>query len=326
MIKLPRFFTGIQPTGTLTLGNYCGLIHHILSIQKDYEIIIAIVDLHALTVPKKEFDYAQKSREMAALLYACGLNQNCKIFIQSQVKEHLELTWLLAPFVTISELNNMIQYKEKKKEQETGNLALLAYPVLMAADIFLYSADLIIVGQDQQQHTELAQHIAQKFNNFYEKKILKVPKFEIPSLGAKIKGLKNPAKKMSKSESDYISLLDTPEIIEKKIKTAQTDSEDEIVYQPEQKPGVSNLLTIYSLLKNQTIETTVKELSFCAPSQRYSQFKSKLIDLLNQKLALIQQKYRQILPNIEKKLNENSTYLQSLAEQKMKEIKKELKL
>src|SRR5213082_2183100 len=123
----------------------------------------------------------------------------------------------------------MIQYKEKKKEKETGSLALLTYPVLQAADIFLYDADLIIVGQDQQQHTELAQHIAQKFNNFYEKKLLKVPKFEIPALGAKIKGLKNPTKKMSKRESDYITLLDTPEAVEKKIKTAQTDSEDEII-------------------------------------------------------------------------------------------------
>ncbi|KLL02283.1 MAG: tryptophanyl-tRNA synthetase [Mycoplasmataceae bacterium RC_NB112A] len=325
---MPRFFTGIQSSGTLTLGNYCGVIQPLLELQKKstHEIIIAIVDLHALTIPKKDFNYSQKSREMAALLYACGLDQNCKIFIQSQVKEHLELTWLLAPFVTISELNNMIQYKEKKKEQETGNLALLAYPVLMAADILLYDADLIIVGQDQKQHTELSQHIAQKFNNFYGKKLFQVPKFEIPSLGAKIKGLKNPTKKMSKSENDYISLLDTPDIVEKKIKTAQTDSEDKIVYQPEQKPGVSNLLTIYSLLKNQTIEASVKELSSFTPSQRYSQFKNKLIELLNQKLALIQQKYEQILPNIEKILNENSTYLQNLAEKKMREIKKELKL
>src|SRR5436305_1990313 len=117
----------------------------------------------------------------------------------------------------------MIQYKEKKKEQETGNLALLSYPVLMAADIFIYEADLIIVGQDQQQHIELAQNIAHKFNNFYDKKLLKIPTFEIPPLGAKIKRLKNPTRKMSKSENDYISLLDTPDVIEKKIRTAQTD-------------------------------------------------------------------------------------------------------
>ncbi|MCE8159174.1 MAG: tryptophan--tRNA ligase [Candidatus Moeniiplasma glomeromycotorum] len=328
----PRFFTGIQATGVLTLGNYCGLIHHILKIQEDYEVIIMIADLHALTVPKKDFDYSQKSREMAALLYACGLNQNCKIFIQSQIKEHLELTWLLAPFVTISELNNMIQYKEKKKQQETGNLALLAYPVLMAADIFLYDADLIIVGQDQQQHTELAQQVAQKFNNFYNQNLLQVPKFEIPQLGAKIKDLKNPQRKMSKSENSYIGLLDEPAVVEKKIKTAQTDSEDKITYQPEQKPGISNLLTIYSLLKNQTIEVSVKELSACEPcstdysSQRYSQFKTKLINLLNQKLTLIQQKYHQLLPHIEKTLTQNSNYLRNLAEQKVEKIRKKLKL
>src|SRR2546430_14222832 len=155
----------------------------------------------------------------------------------------------------------MIQYKEKKKEQETGSLALLTYPVLQAADIFLYDADLIIVGQDQQQHTELAKQIAQKFNNFYSQDLLKVPTFEIPQLGAKIKGLQNPEKKMSKSEQDCIFLLDKPAVIEKKIEAAQTDSEDEIAYQPEQQPGISNLLTIYSLLKNQTIEVSIRELN-----------------------------------------------------------------
>jgi tryptophanyl-tRNA synthetase len=168
--------------------------------------------------------------------------------------------------------------------------------------------------------------LAQKFNNFYGKSLLKVPRFEIPRLGAKIKDLKNPQRKMSKSENDYIGLLDAPEVIEKKIKTAQTDSEDEIAYQPEQKPGISNLLTIYSLLKNQTIEVSVEELSACESSKRYSQFKTKLIDLLNQKLTLIQQKYKQLLPNIEKILIENSAYLRSLVENKMKEIKSELKL
>ncbi|CAI2194505.1 3482_t:CDS:2 [Funneliformis geosporum] len=206
----PRFFTGLQPTGTLTLGNYCGAIQPILALQEDYEVIIMIADLHALTVPKKDFDYSQKSQEIVALLYAC------------------------APFVTISELNNMIQYKEKKKEQETGNLALLAYPVLQAADIFLYDSDLIIVGQDQKQHLELATDIAQKFNNFYEKELLKIPEFTIPNLGAKIMGLKDPTKKMSKSENDYIGLLEASEVVKEKFKKAKTDSEGKVYYAPDQ--------------------------------------------------------------------------------------------
>ncbi|CAI2187965.1 18111_t:CDS:1, partial [Funneliformis geosporum] len=131
------------------------------------------------------------------------------------------------------ELNNMIQYKEKKREQETGNLALLSYPVLMAADIFLYDADLVIVGQDQKQHLELTSDIAQKFNNFYEKELLKIPEFAIPNLGAKIMGLKDPTKKMSKSENDYIGLLDTPEVVKEKFKKAKTDSEGKVYYDPD---------------------------------------------------------------------------------------------
>ncbi|CAG8528411.1 2410_t:CDS:2 [Ambispora gerdemannii] len=194
----PRFFTGIQTTGTLTLGNYFGAIHPILKIQDDYEIIIMIADLHALTVLRKDINYQRQGQEIAALLYACGLKEEN------------------SPFTTVSELNNMIQYKEKKKSSETGNLALLSYPVLMAADIFLYDADLVIVGQDQKQHLELATNIAQKFNNFYDQKdLLKVPQFTIPRFGAKIMDLKNPTKKMSKSEQNFIALLDGSEENEK---------------------------------------------------------------------------------------------------------------
>ncbi|CAG8655676.1 7755_t:CDS:2, partial [Ambispora leptoticha] len=206
----------------------------------------------------------------------------------------------------------MIQYKEKKKEQETGNLALLAYPVLMAADIFLYDADLIIVGQDQTQHLELATDIAQKFNNFYDKKLLKIPQFTIPRFGAKIMGLKNPQKKMSKSENDYIALLDSPEMIKKKISQAETDSENKIYYDPEKKPGVSNLLTIYALLSGKEIKEVEKELSNC----NYHQFKVKLADLLNEKLGAIQKRYNHYLSNVGEILENNNKYLKGLAETK----------
>ncbi|CAI2168943.1 2365_t:CDS:1 [Funneliformis geosporum] len=239
MSQKPRFFTGIQATGTLTLGNYLGVIHHILKIQNDYEVIIMIADLHSLTIPKKEFNYQTKVFEMAALLYGCGLNENCKIYVQSSVSEHLELMNLLSPHITVGKLGDMIQYKDKvEKEGGTGNLALLSYPVLMAADIFLYTEqekDLVIVGQDQKQHLELATDLANKFNNFYGKELLKLPKSVIPELGAKIMGLKNPEKKMSKSENDYIGLLDTPQTVKEKFKKAKTDSDknNTICYEPE---------------------------------------------------------------------------------------------
>ncbi|MDR1670222.1 MAG: tryptophan--tRNA ligase [Spiroplasmataceae bacterium] len=320
----PRFFTGIQPTGTLTLGHYFGVIRHILAIQEEYEIIIMVCDLHALTITKKHFDYQKTRQEIAALLYACGLKEDCKIYFQSQIKEHLELNWLISPFATISELSNMIQYKEKKKDQETGNLAILSYPVLMAADIFLYDVDLIIVGQDQKQHLELATNIAQKFNNFYEKDLLKIPQFTIPKFGAKIMGLKNPQKKMSKSEQDFIALLDNFEVIKKKIKTAETDSEKKIYYDPEKKPGISNLLTIYALLNNKGIKESEEELE--KEKINYSQFKSKIIVLLSEKLEEIQKKYQYYLSRVEEITQKNTDYLKILANKKIEAIKKELKI
>jgi len=216
----------------------------------------------------------------------------------------------------------MIQYKEKKKEQETGNLALLSYPVLQAADIFLYDADLVIVGQDQKQHLELATDIAQKFNNFYKKNLLKVPQFTIPLFGAKIMGLKNPQKKMSKSENDYIALLDSPETITQKIKEAETDSENKIYYDPEKKPGISNLLVIYALLSGKEIKEVETELK----SSNYHQFKVKLSGLLNEKLAVIQKRYNDYLAKVGEILEKNKSYLKGLAETKVKIIKKELKL
>jgi tryptophanyl-tRNA synthetase len=318
----PRFFTGIQATGTLTLGHYLGVIRHLLKIQEDYEVIILLADLHSLTVPNKELNYREKCYEIASLLYACGLKENCRIFIQSEISEHLELTWLLAPHVTVGKLGDMIQYKEKKKEQETGNLALLAYPVLQAADIFLYDADLVIVGQDQKQHLELATDIAQKFNNFYGQKLLKVPRFTIPNLGAKIMGLKNPQKKMSKSENDCITLLDSPEVIKKKISQAETDSENKIYYDPSNKPGISNLLTIYALLSGKGIKEVEEELK----NTNYHQFKIKLSHLLNEKLAVIQKKYNDYLFHIKGIVEKNNTYLKDLAERQIKIIKKELRI
>jgi len=320
----PRFFTGITATGTLTLGHYLGVIKHILSLQDEYEVVIMVADLHALTIPMPDFDYQGKVHEIVALLYSCGLKEDCKIFVQSQIKEHLELSWILAPLTTVSELNNMIQYKEKKKSDETGNLALLSYPVLMAADIFLYDADLVIVGQDQEQHLELTKSIVRKINNFYQEKLLKLPKLTIPNIGAKIMGLQNPNGKMSKSSKsgkDYIALLDSPEIISQKISLAKTDSENEIYYQLEKKPGISNLLVIYSLLQNRNLKDIEKEFF----SFDYQQFKKKLIETINSELKPIQEKFNYYQKIVGKLLSENKTYLQEIAKNKINLIKKKMK-
>ena len=223
----------------------------------------------------------------------------------------------------MGELGRMIQYKEKKKNEETGNLALLSYPVLQAADIFLYEVDLVTVGQDQEQHLELAKKIAENFNNFYGKKLLKLPAFDIPEFGAKIMGLKNPSKKMSKSdENDCITLLDSPAVVEKKISQAETDSENKIYYDPAKKPGISNLLTIYTLLSGKELKEVEEELK----NTNYHQFKSKLSNLLNSKLTFIQKGYNDYLPHIEEITEKNKNYLKKLAEAKVKTIKKELKI
>nr|CAG8507125.1 8350_t:CDS:2 [Entrophospora candida] len=298
-------------TGTPTLGNYCGLIHHILKIQNDYEVIIMIADLHSLTVPKKEFDYQAKVFEMVALLYACGLNENCRVYIQSSVSEHLELMNLLSPHITVGKLGDMTQYKDKiKKEGGTGNLALLSYPVLMAADILLYNADLVIVGQDQKQHLELTEGLANKFNNFYGRELLKIPKFDIPSLGGKIMGLNDPTKKMSKSENDYIGLLDTPETVKEKLKKAKTDSNDKLYYDFKD--------------ENKEITEVVEEMKM--DELDYKEFKEKVAEMINEKFAPIQEKYQKYLPKVKEMLFKNNKYLKSLAEKKLADIKEELKL
>ena len=319
----PRFFTGIQSTGIITLGHYCGVINHILALQEKYEVIIMIADLHALTIPRPDIDYRENSYRIATLLHACGLKEeNCKIFIQSEVKEHLELAFFLSPHVTVGNLGDMIQYKEKKKENETGSLALLSYPVLMAADIFLYDADLVIVGQDQKQHLELTSEIAQKFNNFIGSELLKIPHFSIPQLGAKIMGLQNPEKKMSKSESDHISLLDSPDEVKKKVSTAVTDSENTVYYHPQNKLGISNLLVIYSLLSNKELKEIEKEMI----NLNYHQFKLKVTNLINEKLESIQKNYKVFFPRIKKLLEENSKYLGVLAEKKINLIKNKIRI
>ncbi|HEX8355191.1 MAG TPA: tryptophan--tRNA ligase [Pyrinomonadaceae bacterium] len=252
-----RIFSGAQPTGNLHIGNYLGALRNWVTLQHEYESFFCVVDLHAITVPQDPKQLMAKTREVARIYLAAGVDpQVSTIFIQSDVKEHAELAWVLNCVVRTSELERMTQYKDKsKKQRENVSVGLLTYPALMAADILLYQTDLVPVGQDQKQHLELTRDLAERFNRDFGM-TFKVPDAFIPKVGAKIMALDDPTKKMSKSDENVngrISLMDDADTIRRKFKRAVTDSGSEIRFD-ETRPAVTNLLTIYQLLTNQTRE------------------------------------------------------------------------
>lgn len=293
-----RIFSGIQPTGglgALHIGNYLGAIKQWIELQEENECLFCIVDLHAITVPYKIEEFQSIVLERAIIYLAAGVNpEKSIIFVQSEVKEHTELTWLLNTVTPIGDLLRMTQYKEKaKKFSQNINAGLLNYPVLMAADILLYQTDIVPVGQDQKQHVEIARTIARKFNQRFGE-TFKVPELKLPKLGAKIMSLIEPTKKMSKSDpqnESYIALFDEPERIKEKIMKAVTDTGKIIKYDPERKAGISNLLTIYSLFSGQTI----KELERKFKNKGYVDLKKQLSQLLIVKLEPFRQKRKELL-------------------------------
>ncbi len=321
--KKPLLFTGITATGTLTLGHYIGVIQHLVKLQEKYQIFLMIADLHALTtISEKRIPYDDRTREITALLYACGLREeNCKIFVQSQVSAHLELAYFLSSYCSTGRIVNMIQYKQKSGGSREASLSLLSYPVLMASDILLYEADLVIVGRDQKQHLELASYLAGKFNannNNY----LKVPTFLIPEQGSKIMGLRDPLKKMSKTSSDYIGILDSDEEITRKVMRAETDSEATIYYDEQKKPGVTNLLTIYSQLG--ALDTREVERQFLASS--YNQLKLALIELLKNSLEPVRKSFAVHYERVDQVLAKNNCEIRQIATERIRKIKKNLSL
>jgi len=288
-------FSGIQPSGIIHLGNYLGAIRQWLALANEYQSYFCIVDLHAITVRQKPEELKDNIYRLAALYLACGLDpEKSTIFIQSQVSEHAELAWILNCYTQIGELSRMTQFKDKStKHKDNINVGLYAYPVLMAADILLYNTNYVPVGEDQKQHVELCRDIASRFNHHYGDVFI-LPKCLLPKTGARIMGLDDPSKKMSKSapsEMNYISLLDSPEIITKKIKKAVTDSGSEIIYNPEKKPAIANLLTIYSLLTGKTM----KELEKKYHGAGYGKFKSELAEVIVDFLQPIQKKYQDLM-------------------------------
>lgn len=291
---MEKIFSGIQPSGTLTLGNYLGAIKQFVEVQDDYDCYFCIVDEHAITVPQDRLELRKNIRSLAALYLASGIDpKKATLFVQSEVPAHTQLGWMLQSISYVGELERMTQYKDKSKGQEAVSSALLTYPVLMAADILLYQANLVPVGNDQKQHIELTRDLAQRFNNRFND-IFTIPDIRVPKVGARIMSLQDPTKKMSKSdenEKGYISMLDEPKRIEKKIKSAVTDSEGIVRYDKENKPGISNLLTIYSSCTGESIESLEQRYE----GKGYGEFKQEVANAVIDVLKPIQERYAELI-------------------------------
>jgi len=323
-----RIFSGIRPTGQLHIGNYLGAVKQWITLQENNECIFCIVDLHGITTPYDPERLQKNIFEMAVTYLSMGLDpEKSIIFVQSQVKEHTELAWLLGTITPVGELKRMTQFKEKaKKHPNYVNAGLLNYPILMAADILLYQTEVVPVGKDQQQHVELTRDIARRFNKRFGK-TFKVPQVLLPKKGAKIMSLENPKKKMSKTDNPKgcIDLFDEPEVIRKKIKTAVTDPGREIKYDPKRKPGISNLLVIYSLFSNKSIKEIEKEFK----GQGYEKFKNSLAELLIENLRPLREKRKLLLSRevyVKEILKRGKERAQVIAKSTMEEVKKKMGL
>lgn len=299
---MKRILSGIQPTGSLNIGTYLGSVKNFVKLQDelpDYEFFIFIADLHAITVYKDKQELRKLIRELAALYIACGLRKDrVNLFIQSEVPAHAQIGYLLQCNSYIGELERMTQYKDKSRKQESGiTVGLFTYPTLMAADILIYDPEYVPVGVDQKQHLELTRDIAQRVNNKYNN-IFTVPKPLIAEVGAKINSLTDPTKKMSKSDSNVksrINLLDPENIIKKRIRSAVTDSLGTIKYDPENRPGISNLMTIYSVIKNVSFD----DIETHYEGKGYKEFKDDLGEIVYQELKPIQERYYELINSSE---------------------------
>ena len=320
-----RLFSGIQPSGNLHIGNYLGAIKNWVKLQNTYESIFCIVDLHAITTPQDPEKLKEKTLEIAKIYLAAGINPNkSTIFIQSHIKEHAELTWLLNTITNMPELNKMTQFKDKSQKEgiEKTNIGLYSYPILMAADILLYDTEVVPVGEDQLQHIELTRTLARRFNERFGD-IFVIPKSFIQKESMRIMGLDNPTKKMSKSASseyNYISLLDSPEIIEKKIKKAVTDSGSEIKYS-DKKPALKNLINIFASFSNKK----PKEIEKKYEGKGYADFKTDLTKVILNFIIPFQKKYSSLNnEEVLKLLEKGADDIRPITEKKIKEIKNKM--
>lgn len=287
-------FTGIQPSGVITLGNYLGSIKNFESNLNNEESLICVVDQHAYTIPKDPKEFRDNIKTLVALYIAMGLDKTSNIFVQSHVKEHTELAWILMCNARLGELDRMTQFKDKSQKNISVSAGLYTYPVLMAADILLYKTTTVPVGIDQKQHVELTRDIAERFNSFYKTSTFVIPEPVINKSTAKIYSLTDPTKKMSKSDENpksFISMLDDEKVIMKKVKSATTDSVGVINFDEENQPGVSNLLVIYKTLKNITMEETLEFFS----EKQYGFLKVEVANAIIEELKPIQERYNAII-------------------------------
>ncbi|MBO5370428.1 MAG: tryptophan--tRNA ligase [Clostridia bacterium] len=289
-------FSGIQPTGCITIGNYLGALKNWVNLQADYNCIFSVVDLHSITVRQNPTELRKRCMDFLTQYLACGIDgEENIVYFQSHVSAHAELAWVLNCFTYMGELSRMTQFKDKSaKHADNINAGLFTYPVLMAADILLYQTDLVPVGIDQKQHLELSRDIAIRFNGVFGD-VFKVPEGYIPKEGAKIMSLQEPSSKMSKSDPNpngFISILDDPDTIRRKFKRAVTDSDGEIAYR-EGKDGINNLLSIYSAVTGNTIEQSVNEFAGLG----YGVLKERVAEAVVEELRPLQEKYADLSKN-----------------------------
>ncbi len=313
---MKKMLTGLQPTGVITLGNYIGAIKQMKKYQEEYDSYIFIADLHAITVPQDPKELSKNVKSLVALYIACGIDPNKnKIFIQSENEYHANLSWLLECNTYYGELSRMTQFKDKSLKHQNFTAGLLTYPVLMAADILIYDIDYVPVGIDQKQHVEIARDIATRFNKKFGE-TFKLPEALISKSGTKIMDLVDPTKKMSKSsenEKGVIRILDDVNIIRKKIMSATTDNDMEIKFDPVNKPGISNLINIYSALTDENISNIEEKFK----DSNYKEFKEKVADVVINEVTTIQQRYNEII---------NSDELDKILDDGISKVREEAKL
>jgi tryptophanyl-tRNA synthetase len=323
-----RVFSGVAPSGNLQIGNYLGAIKNWVAEQHKYDNVFCIVDLHALTVPQDPLELYQKTREVALLYLASGIDlEHCAIFVQSHIPAHSELTWLLNCVTPLGWLERMTQYKDKAAKQESVGTGLIDYPVLMAADIILYDTHYVPVGEDQKQHVELTRDIAQRFNNLYGETFV-LPEVLIPKAGARIKGLDDPTTKMSKSSTNQghaLRLLDSPDVLRKSVMRATTDSLNQIAFDQENQPGVTNLLTIYQAITNKSQAEILAEFE----GKGYGHLKKLVAETVIAALEPVQARYYEMTKDpayIEQVLKEGADRVRPIAEHRLRVAQERLGL
>ena len=289
-------FSGIQPSGNLTLGNYLGALRNFTKVQDENECYYCVVNQHAITVPQDPKMLHERTRQLAAIYLAAGLDpEKAVLFVQSEVPEHVQLGWIMTTMSYVGELERMTQYKDKaSKRGDSVPAGLLTYPPLMAADILLYQTNLVPVGDDQKQHLEITRDLAQRFNRVYGEDVFTIPKILLGQDGTRVMSLQEPTKKMSKSDDNQtatVYLLDTPKDIEKKIKRAQTDSDNAVRYDREAKPGISNLMDIFAALTDKSHE----EIEKAYAGQGYGTFKKDVAEATISVLEPIQKRYAELI-------------------------------